>query len=155
MKIYIVVEGEYSDYHIEKVFLNGDKAKEYCEWCKGAYIEEFDTADDNLQQANFYYQVYIRYDMETNHIHIQSKKCYVEIPTEYINVVSSFAMSSSVQCIYVTKYIPNAQWKGEDYCYNKYTKMMQDIAGEVKYYLSEGYTIQQINKMLNEKFMEE
>lgn len=155
MKIYIVVAGEYSDYHIEKVFLNEDKAKEYCEWCKGAYIEEFDTADDNLQQGNFYYQVYIRYDVETNNISIQFKKCYVENPRDYINALCSFAMSSSVQSIYVTKYIPNIQWKGEEYHYNKYTKMMQDMAGEVKYYLSEGYTIQQVNKMLNEKFRKE
>ena len=51
MKIYIVTQGEYSDYHIEAVFLDEKKAQTYCatrlhgEPC---YIEEYDPHDSDI-----------------------------------------------------------------------------------------------------------
>ena len=45
MKVYIVTDGEYSDYHIKRVFIDGEKAGRYLETSCGR-IEEFNTSDD-------------------------------------------------------------------------------------------------------------
>ena len=52
MKVYVVTAGEYSDYHIEKVFLDKKKAESYALINSGPFswqdceIEEYDTYDD-------------------------------------------------------------------------------------------------------------
>jgi len=48
MKVYIITEGEYSDYHIERVFLDRAKAEAYTNFHPFAYIEEYETDDDNF-----------------------------------------------------------------------------------------------------------
>ena len=53
--VYIVTAGEYSDYRIERVFLDKDKAYKYCELMgnRNRYddynVEEYDTSDDDLK----------------------------------------------------------------------------------------------------------
>jgi hypothetical protein len=43
MKVYVVTDGDYSDYHIVSVFSTGEKAKEFIEkMCKEGIIEEYD-----------------------------------------------------------------------------------------------------------------
>lgn len=51
MKIYIVTEGCYSDYHIEEVFLDKEKAYNYARLhCSGdGHVEEFDTLDNDYE----------------------------------------------------------------------------------------------------------
>lgn len=58
MKIYIVTEGCYSDYHICAVFLSEEEAKIYCaKMCDADafddqyYIEEHDTDEDRVEVA--------------------------------------------------------------------------------------------------------
>ena len=54
MKVYVVTAGKYSDYRIEKVFLDKDKAELYCDlhknedWWDQMGIEEYDSYDDNV-----------------------------------------------------------------------------------------------------------
>lgn len=47
-KIYVVTQGSYSDYHIEKIFLNKEKADLYCSCHNGCSIEEWNCSDDML-----------------------------------------------------------------------------------------------------------
>lgn len=48
MKIYIVTSGCYSDYGIDKVFTDKQKAEEYAEWLEDSNdVEEYET-DDNV-----------------------------------------------------------------------------------------------------------
>lgn len=51
MKIYVATVGEYSDYHIEAVFLNKEKAQLWlaAHEVRDAEIEEYDTQDENIQ----------------------------------------------------------------------------------------------------------
>ena len=50
-KAYIVTSGSYSDYSIERVFLNKEKAERYIELCDNHWdtpvIEEYDIDDNN------------------------------------------------------------------------------------------------------------
>lgn len=52
MNIYVVTEGEYSDYHIEGVFLTKEAAEKYMKLhCYGKYdypeVEEYETMDEH------------------------------------------------------------------------------------------------------------
>ena len=55
--IYVVTSGSYSDYHIEQVFLNKEKAEEYIEKFNKATVydearlEEYETFDENKAEA--------------------------------------------------------------------------------------------------------
>lgn len=69
MKVYLVTSGEYSDYHVDQVFLDEDKAKHwvaaqvdnagdhyYDEYC----IDEVETADESVDCAlkiNYLYKI--------------------------------------------------------------------------------------------------
>lgn len=43
MKVYIVTEGSYSDYHIEEVFTNKEQAELYCAIHEDCRIEEYEA----------------------------------------------------------------------------------------------------------------
>jgi hypothetical protein len=72
-KVYVVTSGEYSDYHIVKVFLDKAKAEKYAEvykktesWADSVGVEEYIIYDDNfevtLNEPNTYYVQYIDLD---------------------------------------------------------------------------------------------
>ena len=51
MKVYVVTSGEYSDYHIDAVFLDRKKALQYCAAngiCEDVSVEEWETADETI-----------------------------------------------------------------------------------------------------------
>lgn len=60
-KIYIVTSGIYSNYHIEAVFMNKDKAKVYCDCHENCDIEEFDFSDDKIYTAFNYVSIQCAY----------------------------------------------------------------------------------------------
>ena len=71
-KVYIVTEGEYSYYHIEKVFSTREKAELYIAahqtsgYSNDYQIEEFDIDEDILEGKVYYgLRVYIRYNNDT------------------------------------------------------------------------------------------
>lgn len=71
MKLYVVTNGEYSDYHISGVFLSEDKAIAFCanhnhscldeSWMDPYNIEEYETLDDNIESTNedFVYRYFV------------------------------------------------------------------------------------------------
>jgi hypothetical protein len=78
MKIYIVTAGEYSDYHIVRVFLDKEKAERYISLCGNHYdepvIEEYETDDDSIiEEINFIRAEFIKTKNESK-VNIQIKK---------------------------------------------------------------------------------
>lgn len=67
MKVYVVTAGEYSDYHICKIFLDKEKAEKYVAlenemnkyWSDNCWVNEWDTSDDSVdidaKTAKYYY----------------------------------------------------------------------------------------------------
>lgn len=67
MKVYVVTAGEYSDYHICKIFLDKEKAEKYVALeneineylCDQCWVDEWDTSDDSVDMdaktATYYY----------------------------------------------------------------------------------------------------
>lgn len=62
MKVYIVTQGDYSDYHIEQVFSTREKAQEYIDHTgyDNSWIEEYDV-DEEVPRGTFLYLV-VMYD---------------------------------------------------------------------------------------------
>ena len=48
MTVYIVTDGEYSNYHIEEIFLDKDKAEYYCKFhtSENGAVQTYNTMDD-------------------------------------------------------------------------------------------------------------
>lgn len=69
MKVYVVTAGEYSDYHICKIFLDKEKAEKYVaieneinQYYDECWINEWETDDDNVDmtaKVGHYYYAYI------------------------------------------------------------------------------------------------
>jgi len=88
MKVYVVTQGEYSDYHIEKVFADRNKAEEYCEmfneakkdstWASLMEIEEYETADDTLETFKGGLKYIYEWDIENGYIKGSEKATYVD-----------------------------------------------------------------------------
>lgn len=55
MKVYVITSGCYSDYHINRVFIDRDKAELYCAMVNKDFnheaveIEEYETSDDDIE----------------------------------------------------------------------------------------------------------
>ena len=63
MKVYIVTEGEYSDYHICKVFDSRKHAEEYCALGHGENISEWIVSDktDSADPVDVVYKYHVLY----------------------------------------------------------------------------------------------
>ena len=75
MKVYIVTEGCYSDYHIEAVFLDKQKAESYIVGWDGYHIEEFETADDTVKDIGdvLYKYVFEKYRSRRGEFSLRDK----------------------------------------------------------------------------------
>lgn len=80
MKVYIATSGEYSDYHISAVFTDREKANRYANLLNASSrwsgdmvcVEDYDTDDVTLGNANDPILVYGRVDIEDEEIHVIS-----------------------------------------------------------------------------------
>lgn len=154
MKIYIVTCGEYSDYYIDKVFTDKEKAEEYRKWCPDANdVEEYDTEDDYV--VDKYYKIVVSYTVydsrrtETPNIRIE---CCHDKANGYIHVSDyhkDFYTTKSTR-ITLVRYISEANWNEEFYT-ERYTKAVYDLMAQTKLLLSEGWTDRQINEMWERK----
>ena len=150
MKIYIVTCGEYSDYYIDKVFTDREKAEEYRKWSPDANeVEEYDTEDDCVVEK--YYKIHIGYVVYDNE-RIEQPRVFIERCTQklksYVMVSDNHASRYTTKCTSVSlcRYISEANWNEEFYT-QRYTKAVYDLMAQAKQLLSEGWTDRQINEM--------
>ena len=150
MKIYIVTCGEYSDYYIDKVFTDKEKAEEYRKWRpESNEVEEYDTEDDCV--IDKYYKIvvdYRTYDynrFENPNVRIErcnsKRKGYVHVSDYHKRCYTN----QHTQIVLV-RYISEANWNEEFYT-QRYTKAVYDLMAQAKQLLSEGWTDSQINAM--------
>lgn len=155
MKIFIVTKGEYSDYHIEEVFTNKEKAELYakCHYCE---VEEWDTSDDIIispcKQLVCKCTLY-NYMKVGNGI----------LDFDYVlskNPMESFKYSFKYSC---DEYVANGKYFSggtiyigyrlpEDVTENnlnieKYKKDMEDVIAKLRYELSQGATREDLEKL--------
>lgn len=91
MKVYIVTAGEYSDYHICKVFLDKEKADKYvaleteCDefLSYNMYVSEWETSDDKIDmnaKVGYYHYCYINMqgEIETDDEYADDKEPMID-----------------------------------------------------------------------------
>ena len=95
-KVYVVTSGEYSDYHIEQVFLDEQKAEMYKDninrnnkYGDDCVVEVYDTFDDNISNANMRYIYRIECNTKGNVVTIEGFNNYIlddEIRTSGVEI---------------------------------------------------------------------
>lgn len=134
--IYIVTSGCYSDYSIDAVFQNRDKAKAYCRCHPDAEIEEWELLDDNIYTP--FNMVRIRMCIRldgTNDIYFEFQTLSKEDDEFYMSNSDSVSAYSQQIEIHLRRLLP--QNYDKEMVEKKYTKAFYDLVPEIKYILSE------------------
>jgi hypothetical protein len=160
MKVYIVTDGEYSDYCIEKVFSNKPAVEEYRKWHNITNaIEEYEVYDKPFEQSDGDKVMLIRVE----------GKVYPEavVGINYTirpDVITDLAKKRGVgfgsvgfndyYTLYLYRYIPADLWD-EEKCKAKYTKALHDLAGIAKAMLADGASVYDVECALREEEIED
>jgi len=157
-KVYIVTSGCYSDYSIERVFLDKEKAEKYVSVShrNDMSVEEYDITDLNVELENIknINEVIYRYNVKTgkeisisfNNINNIDFKVYTCV-SEYHHI------NELILGLYIKRQLRENET--EEQATERIIKIAQDISAEIKYELSNGATIDEINKMLEGKYNDE
>lgn len=145
--IYIVTDGEYSDYHIEGVFLDKEKAYK-CAELNDCIVEEYEPMDDTEIIVGRKITVDYR-TKESGTMKISVKKCEIK---PYYNPSTQFQLCpGGVTSLYMTRYIQDDSLS-DGQIRDKYEKAARDIMDYCKERLSSGYSAHQITEFLKSKY---
>ena len=134
--IYIVTSGDYSDYSIDAVFQDKNKAEAYCKCHPDAGIEEWEFFDDNIYTP--YNVVCIDMDISGN-----AKKIYFNFQTLSKEDADYYMANQDRVTVYDAQHISLYLIRILPKNYNKenikdkYTKVFYDLISEIKYVLSD------------------
>ena len=135
--IYIVTSGEYSDYGIDAVFQDRNKAESYCKCHPDAEIEEWEFFDDNIYTP--YNVVHIHMDILENNgqrIYFNFQTLSKEDANYYMTNNDSVTVYSSNHIdIHLIRMLP--QNYDKENIENKYTKVFYDLISEIRYLVSD------------------
>lgn len=142
MKVYVVTTGSYSysDYGVAKIFLDKNKAEEFSNWIQNSNgVDELDLADNDFEIGGLNGKAIVDaiYLLNSDRFLIHATKTYENsMIFDKFNYVDGFGLS-------ITKIMP------EDFDENEIKKILYDKYTEVESLLVEGYTVVQINEMIN------
>ena len=154
MKVYIVTDGEYSDYTIEKVFSNRHAAEEYKKW-HNIYneIEEYDVqeepftdTEEKVMCVNVYGHAYpeaivdIKYNIRHDTISSDTVRKAI-----HIGSCRPDGLEFLIGLFYC---VPENLWDEEKYK-AKFTKALYDYTALTKSMFADGATAYLINEALN------
>ena len=134
--VYIVTSGDYSDYSIDAVFQDKNKAEAYCKCHPDAGIEEWEFFDDNIYTP--YNVVCIDMDISGN-----AKKIYFNFQTLSKEDADYYMANQDRVTVYDAQHISLYLIRILPKNYNKenikdkYTKVFYDLISEIKYVLSD------------------
>ena len=154
MKVYIVSNGEYSDYTIERVFSNREAAEEFKKWHHISNdIEEYEIYDEPFRpnegekamfirvQGTVYPEamVDIRFDIRCELIRDRALRSSAGI----------CPYGKTAYTIFKYLYVPADKWDEEKYK-AKMTKSLYDLAGVAKALFAEGASVRDVEQALRE-----
>jgi len=158
MKIFIVTDGQYSDYHIVAVFLSKEKAEHYAKYNSGYYdscrVEEYDTSDDGYIISPGEIQVEVEFEHRTDaanrcHVLFNAEKAYY---VEAGNGIPSNTRFSEPQYNNISYKIVRCYKEevGEDteFYLSKARKIGYDLGAQISNWIAEGYGYHAIKEML-------
>ena len=146
MKIYIVTSGIYSDYHINRVFLDKNKANEYAEWLGDDHVtvEEYDTSDNDTIEKQYKVRIDLKWypNKEEKLIARSWKDCESDYNYNY------YSNYSDIWEELVVVRTVNGENFNEHYWEDKLTKYAYDLKAQIEYLKSEGFDEKSIQKMI-------
>jgi len=146
VKVYVVTSGCYSDYSIEKIFTDKQKAEEYKEWLIDANdVEEYETEDD--MAFNKYYKICVTYNSRHKEPNVRFEKC---LEANVYNHGISYLWYDWSKCfeLALVRFVPAQNWNEEFYV-NKYTNAMYDYIAIAKQKRLEGWSEKDIQRLFN------
>ena len=161
MKVYIVTDGHYSDYSIQKVFSNREAAEEYKKWhnCSNEIevYELFDSmeASDSNEEKAIYMSICGKVYPEA--------VVDIKYDIQYLTIDKQFAVrsGSQVRCnlrnnfdIAVYRYYSPENWN-EEVFKERLTKALYDNAGLAKSMFADGANQDMVNLALIGKMEED
>lgn len=153
MKVYIVTDGCYSDYMIEKIFSNRPAAEEYKKWRNIRNdIEEYEVYDEPFEKIDGEKVMFIRVQGTVY------PEAVVDIEFDIRpdmrregNITRGAGLMEykkpGVFTIYTYRYIPADMWDEEKYK-AKYTTALYDLAGIAKAMFAEGASVRDVENAL-------
>jgi hypothetical protein len=157
MKVYVVTAGSYSDYHIERVFLDKEKAERYVELsqnsCDEPYIEEFETDDDKqIDKITYIYATYSKdrsYGNDYMRVEIKTTNT-LDSSEEDVNGNNFWLYSYFGEKDLTVTRVLNGEYD-EEKLKNKYTKVCYDLMSKIESLLEiEGWDEKMIQEWLNQ-----
>lgn len=163
-KIYIVTTGEYSDYHIVKVFNDKQKAEKYIQLYnqKNDYeydkldLEEYDITNTVPEYKDY---IHIVYDITNDDLYIDTIRDwdnYYEEKTQYDARIYKDSENPNIKSnmtehLYLYRKVNSNKSIEEEK--QKYIKACYDIAKRINYIQKEMFIfdVKEINKMINSK----
>lgn len=152
MTVYIVTDGNYSEYSIEKVFSNRSAAEEYKKWHNITNdIEEYEVYDEPFTEGNR--AMVIRVQGTVCPEAIVDIKFDIRPTMVYEGAITRGAGVMGIQrnnrifTIYNYKYIPVDIWDEEKYK-DKFTKSLYDLAIVAKSMFADGANVDMVNLAL-------
>ena len=160
MKVYIVTDGEYSDYMIERVFSNREAAEEYKKWHNiHNEIEEYEVYEEPFLKEDGEPAMFIRVQgivypeaVVDIRYEIRPDMCRDGNITRGAGIMEY--KKPGVFIIYTYRYIPADKWDEEKYK-AKFTKALYDLAAKAKAMFAEGASIRDVELALGEYTEEE
>lgn len=154
MKVYIVTNGEYSDYMIEKVFSNREAAEEFKKWHHISNdIEEYEIYDEPFGPNEGEKTMFIRvqgtvYPEAVVDIRFDIRR---EMIRDWTLRRSAGICSYGKTAYTIFKYIhvPANKWDEEKYK-AKMTRALYDLAGIAKALFAEGASVRDVEQALRE-----
>jgi hypothetical protein len=160
MKVFIVTDGTYSDYMIERVFATRYAAEEYKKW-HGIRneVEEFDVYDEPFIKEDGERAMLIRvqgmvYPEVVVNIRHETRPSMIHSYTITRGAGISSMGKDSGFSIYTFRYIPVEHWDEEKWK-AKMTKHLYDLAAMAKSMFAEGASISMVEEALSEQDMED
>ena len=158
MKIYIVTDGAYSDYTIEKIFSNRPAAEEFKKWRNiRNEIEEYEVYDEPFEQNDGEKVMFIRvqgtvYPEAVVDIRYEIRP---ELARERRSARGILSYKQpGIFTLFNYHHVPADLWDEEKYK-AKYTKALYDLAGIAKAMFAEGASVRDVEQALWAKEDEE
>ena len=155
MKVYIVTDGSYSDYSIQRVFSNLPAAEEYKKWHNiRNEIEEYDVCDEPFTASDGEKAMSIRVEGMVYPEAVVALKYDIKPCVIYNNSITHNAgvwdrRGNGVFNIFNYHCIPADRWDEEKYK-AKFTKALYDLAGLAKLLFADGASNYQVSCALSD-----
>jgi len=152
-KVYLITVGEYSDYHVERVFLSKEKAQAYAK-ARGnvVEIEEMVASDDDIEiimtDGKF-----LRGNIESDGTVLAwlDYECRNEGQYVPLGIYENYCNISHNGDLSMGRRYTKTEWRGDE-TIAKFKKALTDIYAEVKNMIAEGIDTSMINEALSEKY---